>query len=208
MDKPTSDKIRLRLHTLREKSLKQFEKQLWLIFPARDPITQTQVSEAGRAAELNVRELLSETVIDVRSVSRAPEAFRLVRDHIANHIADLERVMEQGRANPFSHSIMKMVNDRCDAVRQRVHLELERFTADFTVEKDPGGRPRKHDWEGALLHLIAVANHDGLALENQTEIRNIISDWFIQRTGEMPADSAVKAMARRVLEYCREYEKA
>src|SRR5690606_9723641 len=57
------------------------------------------------------------------------------------------------------------------------------------------GRPPKWDWEGALAHIVAIANQaDGLeGLSNgpfrQADIERAISGWFVSRCDEAPATS-------------------
>jgi hypothetical protein len=69
--------------------------------------------------------------------------------------------------------------------------------------KSAGGRPRKYDWEGALIHLIAIANApDGLpdGPGSQAAIGRLMLQWFQENAGEEPAESEVKKYARRVVE--------
>lgn len=66
------------------------------------------------------------------------------------------------------------------------------------------GAPSKWDWEGALLHLAAVAfyDSDGLFREdggdpNQSDIAQRLSDWFFGTTGNTPADSQLRNYGKR-----------
>lgn len=64
------------------------------------------------------------------------------------------------------------------------------------------GRPRNWDWEGALAHIVSVANHpDGLPGGDgaQARIEEILKDWFVGETGGSPADSQIRDRERAVL---------
>jgi hypothetical protein len=65
------------------------------------------------------------------------------------------------------------------------------------------GRPRKWDWDGALTHLLSVAQHpDGLPTGPgaQASIENLISEWFVQSTGETPTSSQLRSYAQKVMQ--------
>jgi hypothetical protein len=69
--------------------------------------------------------------------------------------------------------------------------------------KNAGGRPPKYDWEGAIIHIAAVANGlDGLPSGSgaQTEIADLVADWFVNACGECPADSEVRRRAARIMQ--------
>lgn len=68
------------------------------------------------------------------------------------------------------------------------------------------GAPRKWDWDGALLHLAALAHHarDGLLREdggdpNQSDIGRRLADWFIGSKGEAPEPSQLRDYGKRFL---------
>ncbi|MBL0767767.1 hypothetical protein JI743_02985 [Sphingopyxis sp. DHUNG17] len=69
------------------------------------------------------------------------------------------------------------------------------------------GARRKWDWDGAFLHLAAVAHHspDGLLREdggepNQSDIGRHLADWFIGTAGDTPEDSQLRSYGRRFVE--------
>lgn len=67
-----------------------------------------------------------------------------------------------------------------------------------------GGRPAKWDWEGALIHLIAVANgKDGLHPDdkpNASHIARLLDAWFAERNkGEAPANSELRAVGSKIM---------
>ena len=66
-------------------------------------------------------------------------------------------------------------------------------------ESRPIGRPRKHDWEGALCHLIAVADRDGLEEPTQADIERKIAEWFSGQGKPEPAESAIREWAQKVM---------
>lgn len=71
---------------------------------------------------------------------------------------------------------------------------------------NPGGAPRKWDWDGALLHLAALAhrNPDGLLQNsgkepNQTDIARYLQAWFIDRHDDAPESSQLRFYGSRFL---------
>lgn len=64
------------------------------------------------------------------------------------------------------------------------------------------GRPPKWNWEGALAHVIAKAQTpDGLPVGSgaQARIEEIISEWFVEETGECPAPSQIRQRAATIM---------
>lgn len=64
------------------------------------------------------------------------------------------------------------------------------------------GRPPSWDWDGAMLHLIKVAQTpDGLPSGDaaQAGIEKLIAEWFIKTTGNSPAESSIRSHADRVM---------
>lgn len=69
-----------------------------------------------------------------------------------------------------------------------------------------GGAPRQWDWDGALLHLAAVAHGspDGLLRDdgndpNQSDIARHLRAWFIQTRDDAPESSQLRAYGKRFL---------
>ncbi|QKR99200.1 hypothetical protein F9288_05695 [Sphingomonas sp. CL5.1] len=74
-------------------------------------------------------------------------------------------------------------------------------------KKRGGGRHRTWDWDGALLHLAAVAhlNPDGLLRNNgnepnQSDIGKILGDWFFAQHDNSPHDSQLRAYGQKFQE--------
>lgn len=64
------------------------------------------------------------------------------------------------------------------------------------------GRPRVWDWDGALLHLLNVAQRpDGLPVGPgaQAHVERLISEWFVDTTSNTPSPSQVRQHAARVM---------
>jgi hypothetical protein len=90
-------------------------------------------------------------------------------------------------------------------------IELLQPTADMTemnvsisAAANPRriGRPRSWDWEGALTHLLTLAQHpDGLPSGPgaQAQIERHIADWFVKMTGNSPASSQIRGWAQKVI---------
>jgi hypothetical protein len=215
MDNKTANIIETRLRELRMDALKAFKMQVMRIYSsANHPafIPDSMVSEAVRASEENVAQLLRHAVSGASGVSEAPEAFLLVHDAVAAHLLDLEKMVEQGRGIPLPPATLKMINERSGAVRQRSEQNLENYRASFSGSKNKGGRPSKWDWEGALIYVAAQANlPDGLIDEEggtQADIEEMISEWFIQRTGDSPAESEIRKRASAVMKAISKPQKA
>lgn len=71
---------------------------------------------------------------------------------------------------------------------------------------NPGGAPRKWDWDGALLHLAALAHgsSDGLFRDdgkdpNQSDIARHLQAWFIDVHKEAPENSQLRDYGKRFL---------
>lgn len=85
----------------------------------------------------------------------------------------------------------------------------------FSLEKLKGtdriagpGRRRKHDWDGALLHLIGEAERNAIAPDPdahgaQADIVKLMADWFADNGAAIPANSQLQAKAKQVLEQVR-----
>lgn len=76
-------------------------------------------------------------------------------------------------------------------------------TPAIAIRTNGGGRPPKYDWEGALIHIAALANHpDGLPSGSgaQAEIARRIADWFESTGGDCPADSEIRRRAARIMQ--------
>ena len=72
--------------------------------------------------------------------------------------------------------------------------------------KGKGGAPRKWDWDGALLHLAAMAHHgrNGLFRDdggdpNQSDIAGHLGAWFIDTCDNSPVDSHLRGYGMRFL---------
>lgn len=69
-----------------------------------------------------------------------------------------------------------------------------------------GGAPRKWDWDGALLHLAALAHAgpDGLFRDdgkdpNQSDIARLLRAWFIDTRNEAPESSQLRDYGKRFI---------
>jgi len=205
MDSRTTDSIEARLNELRTKALKAFKMQIIRIYsPVEHPafIPDSLVSEAVRVAEETASQFLRKAVSGASAITEAPEAFLLVRDAVAAHLLDLQRKIEQGRGVSLAPATLKMINERFAVVSQRTYQNLENYRSSFFGSKNKGGRPSVWDWESALIHLIVQANSlDGLPMDHggQAQIEKIISEWFMQTTGNSPAESEIRKRASAVM---------
>jgi len=205
MDIKTADTIEARLNELRTKALKAFKMQIIKIYsPVEHPafIPDSLVSEAVRVTEETASQFLRKAVSGASAITEAPEAFLLVRDAVAAHLLDLQREIEQGRGVSLPPATLKVINERFAVASQRTYQNLENYRPSFSGSKNKGGRPSVWDWESALIHLIAQANSlDGLPMDHggQAQIEKIISEWFMQTTGNSPAESEIRKRASAVI---------
>lgn len=70
------------------------------------------------------------------------------------------------------------------------------------VQESAPVRKRMHDWEGAMIHLIALSNSpDGLptGYGAQAQIARLMALWFQKVHGREPANSELRQRAQRIL---------
>jgi hypothetical protein len=64
------------------------------------------------------------------------------------------------------------------------------------------GLPRSWDWDGAMTHLLAIAQTpDGLPTGPgaQAQIERAVADWFMTRTGNTPSTSQVRHHVKKIM---------
>jgi hypothetical protein len=64
------------------------------------------------------------------------------------------------------------------------------------------GRPPRWDWEGALAHVVSLAQHpDGLPTGPgaQARVEEMIAAWFIDEAGDAPAESQIRQRASKIM---------
>lgn len=64
----------------------------------------------------------------------------------------------------------------------------------------PGGRPLKWDWEGAMVELSRLDADDGTENKTSADLARHLSAWFVQQTGDTPADSEIRKRVKRFRE--------
>jgi hypothetical protein len=69
-----------------------------------------------------------------------------------------------------------------------------------------GGAPRRWDWDGALLHLAAVAHgspdglfRDDCADPNQSDIARHLRAWFVETSDDAPESSQLRDYGKRFI---------
>lgn len=83
-------------------------------------------------------------------------------------------------------------------------VEIDSTPQPAAIPKSAGGAPRKWNWDGALLHLAALAHHtpDGLFRSdgtdpNQSDIARHLETWFVATTGSSPENSQLRDYGKR-----------
>ena len=66
--------------------------------------------------------------------------------------------------------------------------------------RNAGGAPRKHDWDRALAHMVAVANHDpdGIDGWSQAKIVREMVNFLASQSAEPPMEDQAKPYARLI----------
>lgn len=205
MDTNAANKIKLQLDTLTAKALSAFKREVLEIYAAgdyREFIPEFMVNDMVRAAESNAQQLLADAVSQVSAISAAPPAFELIDAAMTAHLSGLENVVEHGRGVPLHPPVLKLAGERFEAVRLRLVRHLENRRSGFVEPKNKGGRPPTWDWEGALIHVTAIANTpDGLPSGRgaQAWIEGVLQDWFIQTAGSSPSEGEIRKRASAVM---------
>ena len=84
---------------------------------------------------------------------------------------------------PNSNAVLLSQALKTDVVRQR-------------------GRPTKWDWEGAMAHVVGLAQRpDGLPVGHgaQSTIEKAMSEWFVRQFADQPAQSQIRQRAQMIM---------
>lgn len=124
---------------------------------------------------------------------------------VRSHLADVEQYLLSEEAVPLSASSAAVLQQGIARIRDQLPSFLPAGLSASEPAINRGGRPKKWDWEGALIHLIAIANKpDGLpeGERAQARITRLMLEWFAANSsdGNTPAESEAKSRARRVME--------
>lgn len=104
-------------------------------------------------------------------------------------------------------------------VKGQVELLLPTIQLRSSTESQPdlldwrrsAGRPPRWDWEGALAHIVSVAQHpDGLPTGSgaQARVEEMIAEWFIEEAGDAPAESQIRQRASKIMRMIARAKKA
>jgi hypothetical protein len=112
---------------------------------------------------------------------------------------------ETPSASPVSGPLLKRLNNAPAAADIGQSAENASIEAGKTHPARPpasntkrqGGRPRKHDWDGAVIHIIRIADTDGLPTQ-RSELTDMICEWFLSNYGLEPASSQVSGLVSRI----------
>ncbi|WP_347269707.1 hypothetical protein [Rhizorhabdus histidinilytica] len=205
MNKEITDRISEVLAQLRTNALRMATAELHRLYTSEDYggfIPEHIVRQAVRLADDSSRRLVTEAVTKVLAISSVPDAFTLLPGAVFTYLNELEREVERGHGVSLVPGTLKIVSDKFDRMRTELSHQLDSHRFQFLEPKNKGGRSGKLDWEGALIHLIRLANTpDGLPLGKgaQAEIERIISAWFIRQTGKSPAESEIRKRASPIM---------
>jgi len=103
----------------------------------------------------------------------------------------------------FEFSGIKLEARKIELLLPNIEMKAPAFSV--SESRDPGrsiGRPPKWNWEGAMAHIVSVAQHpDGLPEGDgaQARIEDMIANWFISETGNSPAVSQIRKRAASIM---------
>lgn len=141
----------------------------------------------------------------LRTVDRAAGEQVLSTRAIRQHLADIEQCLLSGDGITPSASTAAALQEGIARIRNQIPTSLAEGVPKPSPVMNKGGRPGKWKWEGALIHLIAVANTpDGLpeGAGAQARIGELIANWFAANSedGSTPAESEIKLRARLIMD--------
>jgi hypothetical protein len=87
-----------------------------------------------------------------------------------------------------------------------VEVDLDSVRDHFGLTPAPrGGRPRKYEWERAVIEVFARPYH-GKTPEprSQAEVERLLAQWFVEHCGEQPAESEIRKRAKKLFEAIQE----
>lgn len=94
----------------------------------------------------------------------------------------------------FDHSAVEMLLPNSNAV-----LLSQALKTDVVRQR---GRPTKWDWEGAMAHVVGLAQRpDGLPVGHgaQSTIEKAMSEWFVRQFADQPAQSQIRQRAQMIM---------
>lgn len=152
------------------------------------------------AAEDSIFNLIDSIKAGVGVGGDAHISMRIVRQHLAN----IEQCLLSGAVFTPTASTAEALQLGIARIRDKLPTAFAGTHVSLKPAANKGGHPGKWNWEGALIHLIAVANHpDGLPEGRgaQTRLVELMADWFAKHNdGAAPADSDMKKRARLIME--------
>jgi hypothetical protein len=203
------------LREVAERRKKEFGRALIRTWPLEFEGMERLTARAKSVSALEdaVRGFIVEAMELSSNSSGVAVTHALVDDEVARLLSALEeRLVERDFCDSHGLASPNELASEFQAIRARLAV---RITASFSAHQsapkpaiNKGGRPGKWNWEGALIHLIAIANTtDGLPDDEgpQARIGEIMADWFATNSedGSTPAESEIKKRARLIVEELR-----
>jgi hypothetical protein len=142
-------------------------------------------------------------VDDRSSIETPPEYWTAERESKFKHWQDRSVIQWLEDNGLIGHSgSLPLSLDRASFTRafKRIFPDVPLVLKRASDPKDGprGGRPRIHDWEGAIIEIVRMAAHpDGLP-DKQTQVAQMVADWFMEKTGGHPAMSQIHERVKRV----------
>lgn len=158
-----------------------------------------EVAKIVNIAEDSVFKLIE----DLKDLSNEGEYRYAPMRTIRKHLSEIERCLLSGEGITPSASTADALQLGITRIKDQLLTSLSDGRPPSNSAINKGGRPRKWNWEGVLIHLIAVANKpDGLPDEKgaQAQIGELMADWFAANyDGDAPAESEIKKRAKLIM---------
>lgn len=124
---------------------------------------------------------------------------------------DAETLLASDLSDPdYEVTLKGLCFDRNKIEILQPHIELPQSAKHRRDDHPPRiGRPRTWNWDGAMTYLLTVAQKpDGLPTGPgaQAQIEHLITDWFMDSTGNSPAVSQVRQHAAKIMKALKKPE--
>jgi len=155
------------------------------VVSARGPLEGLQVTEVGKEFWTYASPDVGGQALNLSTLRRLPW-FEILAPELHKWLSEIDWVAEMEKPSEAVNETPKSASPSAVTVGASA------------------GRPRKWDWEGAIMEMGAKTYAEGIP-ETQAEMERHLKDWFVKQRGNHPAESEIKA---RVSEFYRKIKEA